>query len=59
MSDGGNKYGDANLPCELGSGTEGPNRSYGNVIGGGMIGNTSLVHLFIDKILYHFKLVCY
>ncbi|XP_050220604.1 uncharacterized protein LOC126670974 isoform X3 [Mercurialis annua] len=37
LSDGGNKYGDADLPCELGSGTEGPDQSYGNVIGGGMI----------------------
>ncbi|KAL9387472.1 hypothetical protein Peur_020596 [Populus x canadensis] len=37
VSNGGNKYGKADLPCELGSGTEGPNQSYGNVIGGGMI----------------------
>ncbi|KAG8634220.1 uncharacterized protein LOC110604465 isoform X1 [Manihot esculenta] len=37
VSDGGNKYGDADLPCELGSGTEGPDQSYGNVVGGGMI----------------------
>ncbi|KAI4315173.1 hypothetical protein L6164_028014 [Bauhinia variegata] len=37
MSNGGNKYGNANLPCELGSGTEGPNSSYGHVVGGGMI----------------------
>ncbi len=39
MSIGGNKYGDADLPCELGSGTEGPNQLYGLVVGGGMIGN--------------------
>lgn len=44
VSDGGNKYGSADLPCELGSGTEGPNRSYGNVIGGGMIGKISMDH---------------
>ncbi|KAJ6963023.1 hypothetical protein NC652_001602 [Populus alba x Populus x berolinensis] len=37
VSNGGNKYGNADLPCELGSGTQGPNQSYGNVIGGGMI----------------------
>ncbi|XP_011018659.1 PREDICTED: uncharacterized protein LOC105121628 isoform X1 [Populus euphratica] len=37
MSNGGNKYGNADLPCELGSGTQGPNQSYGNVLGGGMI----------------------
>ncbi|KAJ4846828.1 hypothetical protein Tsubulata_004625 [Turnera subulata] len=37
VSNGGNKYGNADLPCELGSGTEGPNSSYGNVVGGGMI----------------------
>ncbi|KAK0587259.1 hypothetical protein LWI29_020097 [Acer saccharum] len=37
LSSGGHKYGNADLPCELGSGTEGPNQSYGHVIGGGMI----------------------
>uniref|UniRef100_A0A2N9GP22 Uncharacterized protein n=1 Tax=Fagus sylvatica TaxID=28930 RepID=A0A2N9GP22_FAGSY len=37
VSIGGNKYGDADLPCELGSGTEGPNQLYGLVVGGGMI----------------------
>ncbi|KAJ6706037.1 EPHRIN TYPE-B RECEPTOR [Salix purpurea] len=37
VSNGGNTYGKADLPCELGSGTAGPNQSYGNVIGGGMI----------------------
>nr|XP_048319674.1 uncharacterized protein LOC107405408 [Ziziphus jujuba var. spinosa] len=37
MSNGGNTYGSANLPCELGSGAEGPNQSYGNVVGGGII----------------------
>ncbi|KAJ6714886.1 EPHRIN TYPE-B RECEPTOR [Salix viminalis] len=37
VSNGGNKYGNADLPCELGSGTQGPNQSYGNIIGGGMI----------------------
>lgn len=38
VSDGGNSYGSHNLPCELGSGTEGPHESYGHVAGGGMIG---------------------
>ncbi|GKV10746.1 hypothetical protein SLEP1_g22067 [Rubroshorea leprosula] len=37
VSNGGDEYGDADLPCELGSGTEGPNSSYGRVFGGGMI----------------------
>nr|XP_023923290.1 uncharacterized protein LOC112034708 isoform X2 [Quercus suber] len=37
VSTGGNKYGDADLPCELGSGTEGPDQLYGHVVGGGMI----------------------
>ncbi|CAI0388569.1 unnamed protein product [Linum tenue] len=37
LIDGGNAYGNADLPCELGSGTEGPNQSYRNIIGGGMI----------------------
>lgn len=49
MSDGGNKYGDADLPCELGSGTEGPDQSYGNVVGGGMIGNISIDVMFHCK----------
>ncbi|KAE9613113.1 hypothetical protein Lal_00027691 [Lupinus albus] len=34
---GGNQYGNAILPCELGSGTEGPNESHRHVLGGGMI----------------------
>lgn len=38
VCNGGNEYGNADLPCELGSGAEGPNPSYGNVVGGGMIG---------------------
>ncbi|XP_057449726.1 uncharacterized protein LOC130740994 isoform X1 [Lotus japonicus] len=37
MSIGGDEYGNAILPCELGSGTKGPNESYGHVVGGGMI----------------------
>ncbi|KAI8534522.1 hypothetical protein RHMOL_Rhmol10G0096600 [Rhododendron molle] len=37
VAKGGNIYGDADLPCELGSGTEGPNDSNGNVAGGGII----------------------
>ncbi|KAG6636083.1 hypothetical protein CIPAW_11G086100 [Carya illinoinensis] len=37
VSNGGDKYGNADLPCELGSGTVGPNQSYGHVVGGGMI----------------------
>lgn len=41
MSEGGNAYGSANLPCELGSGSEGPHVSHGNVAGGGMIGEHS------------------
>ncbi|KAH9607077.1 hypothetical protein KSS87_005006 [Heliosperma pusillum] len=35
--EGGSRYGDADLPCELGSGSEGPDDSYGHVAGGGMI----------------------
>lgn len=37
ISEGGSRYGNATLPCELGSGSEGPNESYGHVAGGGMI----------------------
>lgn len=35
---GGNAYGNADLPCELGSGAGSPNQSYGNVVGGGIVG---------------------
>lgn len=38
LSRGGLIYGNADLPCELGSGTQGANLSYGSVFGGGMIG---------------------
>ncbi|KAK6129455.1 hypothetical protein DH2020_036804 [Rehmannia glutinosa] len=37
LSEGGQRYGNADLPCELGSGTEGSNLSDGYVAGGGMI----------------------
>ncbi|KAL0324708.1 UNVERIFIED_CONTAM: hypothetical protein Scaly_2437900, partial [Sesamum calycinum] len=37
LSEGGREYGSADLPCELGSGTQGPNESAGYVAGGGMI----------------------
>ncbi|KAK9716251.1 hypothetical protein RND81_06G221200 [Saponaria officinalis] len=37
VTEGGSRYGDADLPCELGSGSECPNESYGHVAGGGMI----------------------
>ncbi|KAL5724090.1 hypothetical protein ACHQM5_007395 [Ranunculus cassubicifolius] len=37
LTEGGQRYGDADLPCELGSGTEGPSPSYENVVGGGML----------------------
>ncbi|GMJ12451.1 hypothetical protein like AT5G47020 [Hibiscus trionum] len=37
ISSGGYQYGSADLPCELGSGTEGPTQSSGHVVGGGMI----------------------
>ncbi|WCJ20729.1 hypothetical protein M5689_002944 [Euphorbia peplus] len=53
-SDGGNKYGDADLPCELGSGTEGPDQSYGNVIGGGMIVMGSIQWPLLRLHLYGF-----
>lgn len=38
ITEGGSRYGNADLPCELGSGSEGPNELYGHVAGGGMIG---------------------
>ncbi|PPD84480.1 hypothetical protein GOBAR_DD18560 [Gossypium barbadense] len=37
VSNGGHEYGDADLPCELGSGAEGPTHSFGHVFGGGII----------------------
>lgn len=38
LSEGGQIYGSADLPCELGSGTEAHNQSDGFVAGGGLIG---------------------
>lgn len=35
---GGGRYGNADFPCELGSGAEGPTAAFGHVAGGGMIG---------------------
>ncbi|KAL8064669.1 hypothetical protein ABFX02_01G106300 [Erythranthe guttata] len=37
LSEGGQRYGSADLPCELGSGTEDPYQSDGYVVGGGII----------------------
>ncbi|CAA7026215.1 unnamed protein product [Microthlaspi erraticum] len=37
VCNGGHTYGDPDFPCELGSGAESPDKSYENVIGGGMI----------------------
>ncbi|OVA12714.1 hypothetical protein BVC80_9019g8 [Macleaya cordata] len=37
LSEGGKRYGDAELPCELGSGSGSRSKSYGNIAGGGMI----------------------
>ncbi|KAH6818003.1 MraZ [Perilla frutescens var. frutescens] len=37
LSEGGQRYGSADLPCELGSGTEGHNQSDGYVAGGGLV----------------------
>ncbi|XP_057810160.1 uncharacterized protein LOC131024660 isoform X2 [Salvia miltiorrhiza] len=37
LSEGGQRYGSADLPCELGSGTEGRNQSDGYVAGGGLV----------------------
>ncbi|KAK6935053.1 hypothetical protein RJ641_035208 [Dillenia turbinata] len=50
ISEGGNRYGNADLPCELGSGTEGPAESYGHAAGGGMIvmGSTQWPLLRLD-----------
>lgn len=40
VCNGGPDYGSADLPCELGSGTQGPNQSFGHMVGGGMIGKS-------------------
>ncbi|XP_019095487.1 PREDICTED: uncharacterized protein LOC104763029 [Camelina sativa] len=37
VCNGGHTYGDPDFPCELGSGAESPDKSYGDVTGGGMI----------------------
>ncbi|KAG6496113.1 hypothetical protein ZIOFF_043961 [Zingiber officinale] len=47
LIDGGRKYGDADLPCELGSGSSGSSESLVNVAGGGMIGIFYLLHYFL------------
>ncbi|KAJ0626282.1 hypothetical protein HanLR1_Chr00c1098g0790361 [Helianthus annuus] len=41
LSEGGSVYGKQDLPCELGSGTIGPNEYVCRVAGGGMIGDYS------------------
>ncbi|XP_047941636.1 uncharacterized protein LOC125188681 isoform X1 [Salvia hispanica] len=50
-SEGGQRYGSADLPCELGSGTEGRNQSDGYVAGGGLIviGSTQWPLLRLDN----------
>ncbi|KAF7810029.1 uncharacterized protein G2W53_036772 [Senna tora] len=53
-SNGGNEYGNASLPCELGSGTKGPNESYGHVVGGGMIVMGSIQWPLLRLDLYGF-----
>lgn len=45
LSEGGSIYGKPDLPCELGSGTLGPNESVGRVAGGGMIGTFSSIQI--------------
>lgn len=47
LIDGGRKYGDADLPCELGSGSSGSSESLVFVAGGGMIGILYLLHYFL------------
>lgn len=38
LVEGGQEYGDADLPCELGSGSVGPSGSLESTAGGGLIG---------------------
>lgn len=52
LSEGGQRYGSADLPCELGSGSEGPGQSYGPVIGGGIIGNIFYLLLSLSYVLW-------
>lgn len=58
LIDGGPEYGDADLPCELGSGSVGPSDSAENVVGGGMIGQCFFhLNTFLsDK--YHLAYSC-
>lgn len=44
VSNGGDEYGNADLPCELGSGAEGPDHLDTPVAGGGMIGKYFFYH---------------
>lgn len=52
LIDGGRKYGDADLPCELGSGSSGSSESLENVAGGGMIGALSFYYKFVGCYSY-------
>lgn len=55
VCNGGHTYGDPDFPCELGSGAESPDKSYGNVTGGGMIGQYYCISLFCLFIIYYSK----
>ncbi|KAI3691106.1 hypothetical protein L2E82_49324 [Cichorium intybus] len=52
LSEGGTTYGRPDLPCELESGTLGPNESVGRVAGGGMIAETvkEQFYLAVDNV---------
>lgn len=54
---GGTDYGNADLPCELGSGTEGPNQTYGQTVGGGIIGNFASFGHAIITASGHFSVI--
>lgn len=51
LVEGGQEYGDADLPCELGSGSGGSSESLDNVAGGGMIGEYFLNDIEVSTLL--------
>ena len=54
VCNGGHTYGDPDFPCELGSGAESPDNSYGNVIGGGMIGQYYFsISIVLEKLAFN------
>lgn len=60
LSEGGQRYGRADFPCELGSGSEGPGQSNGPVIGGGIIGKKFYLVIILESVhLFVLVIICF